>query len=295
MTDPDALAAVNPATPLDQLARIASERPDLRATIAANPSTYDALLDWLAAFHDPQVDAVLALRRRPTAPPPGPPTYATYGTMPYVAFAPAPREKFVEPMRGLPLRWSTYTARYGVSLALLAFAGVFPFTLIYFIGTSIPFDYDLATVIERIVTAVVAAIGIAVAPSTIGRRLVAGVIVAAALTYEFSDIWRLLLNDFGYSQYSPQYTAWLFGVVVTGMGVPVAAWLVLRGRPPVSFVLVSVVSIVGFGLIELTLLISHTAAYAAVGLIQSFVEIVLIVGAIWLARAIHASRRPRAI
>jgi hypothetical protein len=55
--------ALDPATPLADLAKIVQEAPHLRPQVAANPSTYPALLDWLGALGDPQVDAALRSRR----------------------------------------------------------------------------------------------------------------------------------------------------------------------------------------------------------------------------------------
>lgn len=55
--------ALDPATPLGDLAKIVQEAPHLRPQVAANPSTYPALLDWLGALGDPQVDAALRSRR----------------------------------------------------------------------------------------------------------------------------------------------------------------------------------------------------------------------------------------
>lgn len=55
--------AMDPATPLADLARISAEAPHLRSYVAANPSTYPALLDWLGALGDPAVDAALRSRR----------------------------------------------------------------------------------------------------------------------------------------------------------------------------------------------------------------------------------------
>ena len=52
--------ALDPATPLADLAKIVQEAPNLRPQVAANPSTYPALLDWLGALGDPLVDAALA-------------------------------------------------------------------------------------------------------------------------------------------------------------------------------------------------------------------------------------------
>ncbi|HWJ83811.1 MAG TPA: hypothetical protein VNR62_00190, partial [Cellulomonas sp.] len=58
----DATIAAHPQAPATALARIVSQRPDLRAIVAANPAVQPALLEWLAALHDPAVDAALASR-----------------------------------------------------------------------------------------------------------------------------------------------------------------------------------------------------------------------------------------
>lgn len=60
--DPQTDAAANPATPLPDLMSIAAARPDLRPLIAANPSTYPGLLQWLGHLGDPAIDAALARR-----------------------------------------------------------------------------------------------------------------------------------------------------------------------------------------------------------------------------------------
>ncbi|MBL0887905.1 DUF7937 domain-containing protein [Myceligenerans indicum] len=56
-------AALDPGTPLADLAVIVQEAPHLRSHVARNPSTYPALLDWLGALGDPDVDAALRSRR----------------------------------------------------------------------------------------------------------------------------------------------------------------------------------------------------------------------------------------
>jgi hypothetical protein len=58
-----AAQALDPSTPLADLALIVQEAPHLRPHVAANPSTYPALLDWLGALGDPAVDAALRTRR----------------------------------------------------------------------------------------------------------------------------------------------------------------------------------------------------------------------------------------
>jgi phosphoglycolate phosphatase-like HAD superfamily hydrolase len=42
---------------------IVQEAPHLRPHVARNPATYPALLDWLGALGDPEVDAALRSRR----------------------------------------------------------------------------------------------------------------------------------------------------------------------------------------------------------------------------------------
>lgn len=61
MTSPE-LQAADPSTPGAVLQQIAADHPDLRVVIAANPSTYPALLEWLGALGDPAVDEVLQSR-----------------------------------------------------------------------------------------------------------------------------------------------------------------------------------------------------------------------------------------
>ena len=56
--------AANPGTDPAMLSRIATEAPELRPYLAWNPSTYPALLDWLASLNDPVVTAALQARGR---------------------------------------------------------------------------------------------------------------------------------------------------------------------------------------------------------------------------------------
>lgn len=55
--------ALDPSTPLEVLAQIVQDAPHLRPQVAANPSTYPALLEWLGNLGDPAVDAALRSRR----------------------------------------------------------------------------------------------------------------------------------------------------------------------------------------------------------------------------------------
>lgn len=61
-------SAQDPSTPLATLHALAQNYPGLRPAIALNPSTYPALLEWLAQLEDPAVDAALRARQDTTAP-----------------------------------------------------------------------------------------------------------------------------------------------------------------------------------------------------------------------------------
>lgn len=50
-------------TDQELIAKIAQYAPELRSCIARNPSTYPALVDWLAQLNDPAVNAALATRQ----------------------------------------------------------------------------------------------------------------------------------------------------------------------------------------------------------------------------------------
>ena len=63
----DLRRAADPATPLTDLQDLAQNVPEARPAIAENPSTYPALLDWLAEFEDPDIHAALARRSRTAA------------------------------------------------------------------------------------------------------------------------------------------------------------------------------------------------------------------------------------
>lgn len=99
MTQPEnytAAQASDPQTSGQTLADIAAQRPDLRPAVAANPSTYPALLDWLKSLGEPAVDAALAARAQATqvlpaqpAPQAAPPAPSWAGGAPAGAPAPA--------------------------------------------------------------------------------------------------------------------------------------------------------------------------------------------------------------
>ncbi len=59
---PRAAEAADPEASAQALFEIASDIPELRATVAANPSTYPDLLTWLGQLGDPAVNAALKAR-----------------------------------------------------------------------------------------------------------------------------------------------------------------------------------------------------------------------------------------
>jgi len=65
MTEPTRFTtqqAADPSTPAQLLADMAALRPDLRPIVAANPTAYPGLLEWLGSLGEPPVDAALAAR-----------------------------------------------------------------------------------------------------------------------------------------------------------------------------------------------------------------------------------------
>lgn len=65
MSDPShytAKMAADPELSPAAMQQIAASRPDLLAALASNPSLYPALLEWLASYPDPSVQAVVAVR-----------------------------------------------------------------------------------------------------------------------------------------------------------------------------------------------------------------------------------------
>ena len=98
--DADRLAAASPTTPATELARIATSRPDLHPTLAANPATYPDLVDWLCTSPDPAVQTALAQRTTPPAQPTPAKTKASTQTTTDAA-APAPAAK-TKRRAGLP-------------------------------------------------------------------------------------------------------------------------------------------------------------------------------------------------
>lgn len=78
--------AADPATALPRLSELARDFPAVRPIIARNPSTYEALLDWLRALNDPEVSE--ALTHRSAIAPPGVTAVNDGAPAPVAVFAP---------------------------------------------------------------------------------------------------------------------------------------------------------------------------------------------------------------
>ena len=92
MTDtPVTLAAEasNPATPQARLAELAQSHPELQAAIAANPSCYPGLLDWIDSVGDAGAKQAVAAARAGTAAP-----VAAVAANPFAQPAPASSSPF---------------------------------------------------------------------------------------------------------------------------------------------------------------------------------------------------------
>lgn len=149
--------AADPSTPAQELADLAAAHPELQATIARNPSTYEGLLDWLRQYGDADVQAALDARASeavavtPPPPPPavaGPPappvvpaagyTTPAYGAAPAPGAAPAygapaygaapgygaRPATFVEPSRSIPITYLNHDLRYTLALVAVGVAGL---------------------------------------------------------------------------------------------------------------------------------------------------------------------------
>ena len=112
--DPYLALLDDPTTPASELARVAAERPDLRARVAGHPGAYPELLDWLAAQGDPAVAAAVAARRAGAAPaaPPAPAAPAEQPAQPSTQPASYPQDpaptSYAASTAGTPQSGATY-------------------------------------------------------------------------------------------------------------------------------------------------------------------------------------------
>ena len=252
------LAAANPATDQAELAQIAHEFPALRPLVAANPAAYDGLLDWLGQFGDPAVDAALTARRGAQSETPA----AEPAAVPAATMV-ATGTGWHEPTRDLPLQWGNYDLRYGIGLGLLLVSLIVPFQRIAY---ELP-GYPVLPLL--IVQLLIGLAGVAVMPSSIGRRIGAG---AIGLVAPF--VGGLLYFGVG-------------GVLAAA--APLLVWLVVRKRIGMTYLLVIPAALLGFASMYMQYWGSYDVGSALLG---NILTAAIVVGLAWAARAIHTQRAP---
>jgi hypothetical protein len=150
--------------------------------------------------------------------------------------------RWIEPASRLDLHWGAYRPRLITGLALIA------------VGTGLILSTSAYSLLLLLAGSLLQPAGWAVLPSTIGRR-VAVVLPSLGFTW-------LMLGGSGF--------AWCFAV-------PLAAWLLVRLRPLLSFA-VLVLPIIS------SVVLSRTVPDYSVGWISVVVSTLVIVAAAWLAR-----------
>ena len=254
--------AADPATDLGVLADIATHHPSLRATVAANPSTYEGLLDWLGQLGDPAVDAALTIRA-------GGAPVAVPAVSPYAGAATPSTNRWTEPTRALPLTWGTYGVRYGLGLGLALLPLVLNgfFTVLY-TTTYIDGMYELGAALGSYGRALFWGAAIGVMPSTLRGRLIAGGLAAATFLTYFT--YPVLGGGFFYLLLS-----------VVGEAAMIGAWFAVRLRPGRTFALLPIV-IPG-------VVISYLLGSGGISPLLTFLIVGISVGIIWIGRAMAAS------
>lgn len=211
----DEAAASNPGTDPLELVRLAHEHPELRALVAANPSTYSGLLHWLGQFDDPAIDAAIARRRGA-----GPPEPAPVASVPPTLVPPSPDARWHEPARDIPLHGPGYGQRYATALGLLGLGLLLPPSFAADAGALAPVLIPLALGVA----------GLAVVPATVPRRLVAGVLIVPI------SATGLIAQALGDS---------ISSLLVVPLAL--AVWLVLRQRSSPSYLLLLAGAALGAG------------------------------------------------
>jgi len=195
--------AADPGTDLGTLADIATHHPALRATVAANPSTYEGLLDWLGQLGDPAVDAALAIRAG------GAPVVAP-AVSPYAAAVTPSTDRWTEPTRSLRLAWGDYRSRYLAAVALMVAPAPISLLIGVLYSMSLPHElywiYGLVQIGPLVSMVLLWGAAVVIIPTTPARRVIAAGIL-------------------------------LLSTIVAGALV-IPAWLVLRARPGLSYLAV---------------------------------------------------------
>lgn len=205
---------------------------------------------------------------------------------------PAAEPAWSEPPSGSrPAATWNESARYGASLVgtllggyLVATSSIGQFVQAAFISTGLGPEYTLLTLTRYLFAFVVLALAVAIAPTSIARRagatalvVVAGFLLAVLTAMRFlgplpgGPFWNVALH--------PVFVAVL---------VATAAWLLVRERPGLTFLLLIPTVLVGF--VPMWMTIADFPA-AAVELVTVPLAFVLGVGIAWIAAAIARAMR----
>lgn len=244
--------ATDPTTSAAELAVLAERHPETRALVAEHPAAYAGLLEWLGLLGDPAVDAALARRRGVPAPAAEPVPPAEPAVAPALAVQAQPAAVWREPNRSTPLRWGPYQVRYLLGLALL-FAGAISL-VVSFWPTFRSFG-DVVDPITALVGYALSILGWAVLPAPGLRRLRAALIGIVALWVAANTITTSVfvgldatIRNAGLA--GTLFGTWLLAPPATALAstAVLAAWLMVRQRPGITFVLLIPTFIVGCAL-----------------------------------------------
>lgn len=262
-----AAEAANPSTSQARLAELAHTYPQLRSAIAANPSSYEALREWIAQFPEPEpVSAETAAVAVPAVDVP----------------AGADQSK---PTRAIPLRWGTYRLRYWISFAgfTLAAATSLVISLLFFFSLTGCFDscisygqlYDMSAALSLVLPLVGLSTAIVAHPSAIQVRGLAAIPAVVSLVGG-------LIGPY-WSGGSGLYRLGSFVAVL----LLAMVWLILRRRPGKSYFALFFAPLS----IPVTLFISNPAD----GVLSAALLVFLIFGIIFLGRVFGKTQAPAAV
>ena len=311
--------AGDPATPAQELADLAAAHPELRASIALNPATYAGLLDWLRQYGDAGVIAALEERERAAArvasPPPPPPAVAAppVSVPPPPGYAPAapgytppasaPAARFVEPTRALPLTGMGYDQRYLLALIALGVAGLFRvvivplalpaidsavFSAIGFPGASVL--YWIADFVFAAIPSALVAVAILLLPAVRPRKMLALVLAAAPIAVLLLQSFAMIVVSVSRADVFELVLGFFAFLTLLFFPAAIAAWLLVRQRPAMTFALVAITIVPMILLAVFNDNFGYYYGLSPVGALLTVLMIAVLVGIAWLARLLAAQR-----
>ncbi|HEY5223115.1 MAG TPA: hypothetical protein VIJ18_08760 [Microbacteriaceae bacterium] len=254
--------AANPATSPERLAELAYHHPSMRAVVAANPSAYPGLIEWIRTYGQTPsgtVAAGSAIAAVTVA------NSAASGTQPFAAAKSARTSGSVG---------SRVLVAVGVAVYLLTVAIPWPFVVR---GVGITLEilaYSLLVV------------AIVLLPTTVARRVVAGVMVGVVGI--LPAIMSITCVYF--------YLDWLWFV---SYGVFVLAWLIARERSGWTYLFTfgTMAAVFGWNYLVADIVpLNDTEVGSALFLMLRYGGFIGIsVGACWLARAASPDRNEQGV